>query len=202
MVSDDLLEVVNHEVWFEPYNGRIVLKWGHYPRVDGKFDPLCITRAFALADGKVTPVFVGLDKSTKDGLFVEFEEANALAIEYDRGLYSLTSDGKWIFGRNVPAKYSVEEVRHVLGFAKIHLDSDVKPLGLELEIALNGGVEVLFRGELIDAKVKLRNSKDSFELEAGDKVEFADGVNVLSARFVDDLGFVRRSLVTTLTVLV
>ncbi len=200
MVSDDLLEVVNHEVWFEPRNG-LVLKWGHYPNVDGKLDPLCITRAFSLANGKVMPVFVGLDRSIKDGLFVEFE-GEAVAVEYDRGIYSLTSDGKWIFGRRVPSNRSIEEVRHILGFAKVYLDGDIKPLGLELEIMLNEGVEVLFRGELVDTKVKLRNAKGTFEFEAGEKVQFVEGVNVLSARFVDDLGFVKRSLVTTLTVLV
>ncbi len=205
MISDDILEVVNHEVWFEFRNG-LVLKWGHYPDVDGRLDPLCITRAFSLANGKVMPVFVGLDRSIKDGLFVEFE-GEAVAVEYDRGIYSLTSDGRWIFGRKVPLNRSIEEMRHILGFAKVHLDNEVKALGLELEMDLDGGieggrVEVLFRGESVDTNVKLRNAGGAFEVKTGEKVEFAKGVNVLSARFVDDLGFIKRGLVTTLTILI
>ena len=201
MIDD--IELVNHEVWFE-YDGVLVLKWGHFPNVDGKIDPLCITRAFALANGKVKPAFVGLGKSL-NGLFVEYEgEVDAVAIEYDRGIYSLTDDGRWFFGRRVPSNCRVEEVRHILGFAKVHF-GEVKPLGLELEIVLDGsegeGVKVLFRGKPVDAKVKLRNTEGTFELDA-EEIRFAEGVNVLSARFVDDLGFVKRSLVTTLTVLV
>ena len=53
----------------------------------------------------------------------------------------------------------------------------------------------------MEGKIKLRNSMGSFEINSGDVVELAKGVNVLSARFVDEFGSVKRSMVTTLTVL-
>ncbi len=190
------LEVVNHEVWFEVHDGRVLLKWGHFPETDGKLDPVCITRAFAVSGGVVKPVIVGIDRdsSARGGLFLEFEEAEALAVEYDRGIYSLTNDGKWIFGRT--NRYQVREVRHILGSAK--MGDGV--LGLELEIVERDGYEVLFRGKPVDVRIRLRNSEGSFEFEPGEEVGLANGINVLSARYVDDTGFVRRSLVTTLTV--
>ncbi len=205
---ENLIKIVNHEAWIELGDGRAYLKWGHFPEIDGKLDPLSITRAFAVANGFTKPVVVGMDKdsSAKGGIFLEFEEADALAVEYDKGIYTLTSDGKWIFGRSVPPKYSVEEVRHILGFAKAYLSDDVRPLGLEFELMPDNiddevVVEILFRGKPVEGKIKLRNSEGSFEFNAGDVVKLAKGVNVLSARFVDEVGYVKRSMVTTLTVL-
>ncbi len=195
MVNNKLLEIVNHEVWLEPSDGRVLLKWGHYPETDGKLDPVCITRAFT---DVFRPAVVGIDKdsSAKGGLFIEFEDAKALAVEYDRGIYSLTSDKKWIFGRTVPPNYCVEEARHILGSAKVHLDGRVRQLSLELEIV----DKVLFRGKPVYADIKLRNSEGTFKLENLKDAEFAEGINVLSARYVDEAGYVKRSIVTTLTV--
>ncbi len=207
---DDIIKIVNHEAWIEIGNGRAYLKWGHYPEVDGKLDPLSITRAFAVAEGTAKPVIVGMDKdsSAKGGLFLEFDEADAVAVEYDRGVYTLTEDGKWIFGRSVPPKYSVKEVRRILGFAKVYLDDNIVPLGLELELMPDRigdemTVQILFRGKPVAGKVRLRNSDGSFEFDAdeGAKLKLAEGVNVISARYVDELGFVKRSMVTTLTIL-
>jgi len=207
----DLIKIVNHEAWIEIGSGRAYLKWGHYPNVDGKLDPLSITRVFAVAGGITKPVVVGMDKdsSANGGLFLEFDEADALAVEYDKGIYTLTEDGKWIFGRGIPPKYAVKEVRHILGFAKVYLSDNIVPLGLELELMPDGtddeiSVQILFRGKPVAGKVKLRNSEGSFELEgdeSGVKLKLAKGVNVLSARYVDELGSVKRSMVTTLTIL-
>jgi len=210
---EDLVNIVNHEAWIEPGEGRAYLKWGHYPEVDGKLDPLSIVRAFSVSGGTVRPIIVGIDKesSAKGGLFLEFDEAEALAVEYDRGVYTLTEDNKWIFGRSVPVKYKVRERRHILGFAKIYLGDKVEPLGLELElvpdkIADEVRVQIMFRGRPIAGKIKLRNSNGVIEFDADENgaiLKLAKGVNVISARYIDELavGVDVRSLVTTLTIL-
>ncbi len=205
-----LLHLVNHEAWIE-VNSRAYLKWGHYPEIDGKLDPLSIVRAFAIANGTVKPVAIGLDKesSAKGGLFLEFDEAEALAVEYDRGIYTLTEDNKWIFGRHVPSKYKVREKRHILGFAKIYLDKNIEPLGLELELMPDKiddevRVQILFRGEPIAGKIKLRNASGIIETDANEEgaiLKLNNGVNVISTRYVDEGIDVHRSLVTTLTIL-
>ncbi len=206
---DDLLDIVNHEAWIE-VDGRAYLKWGHYPEVDGKLDPMCIVRAFAVFNGKISPVVIGTDKeaSSRGALFLEFEEAEALAVEYDRGIYTLTEDGKWIFGRHVPSKYEVKERRRILGFAKTYLGDKIEPLGLELElmpdkIGDDVRVRILFRGKPIAGKVKLRNSNGVFEFDADENgaiLKLTKGLNVISARYVDEGVDVIRSLVTTLTI--
>ncbi len=204
-----LLSIVNHEAWIE-VDGRAYLKWGHYPEVDGKLDPMCIVRAFAVSGGAVLPVAVGTDKesSSRGALFLEFEEAEALAVEYDRGIYTLTEDGKWIFGRHVPQKYRVKEKRQILGSAKTYLGDRIEPLGLELELMPDKigdevRIQILFGGKPIAGKIKLRNSKGVFEFDAGEEgavLKLAEGINVISARYVDEGVDFMRSLVTTLTI--
>ena len=142
---------------------------------------------------------------------MEFEKADALAIEYDAGIYTLTEDNKWIFGKVSDPKYKVKETRWILGFASVHLRNP-KPLGLELEIVPSDvkgkvvEVELLFRGNPISGTLKVSNSEDSFEVEIKGKaeIEVARGVNVISARYIDELAFGadKRHLVTTLTILV
>jgi uncharacterized GH25 family protein len=213
---EEILKIVNHEVWIEVDESRAYLKWGHYPEVDGKLDPQSVVRAFAVAGNEVLPVVVGSDKtaSEKGGLFLEFDRADVLAVEYDRGVYSLTEDKKWIFGK-APAKYKVKETRRILGFAKIYLHGDPKPIGLELELlpdkinAEEGDtvrVQILFRGKPIAGKIKVRNSRGVFEVDAsedGADVELAKGVNVLTARHVvEGIGVDKISEVSTLTILV
>ncbi len=206
-------ELINHEVWIEPDGERVLLKWGHYPEVDGKIDPLSITRAFAFVNGVCKPVTIGIDRnsSAKGGLFLEFEEAEALAVEYDRGFYTLTDDGKWIFGRYVPPNYGVKERRQILGFAKTYLNDEIVPLGLELEIMPEDVddevvVRLLFRGKPVGGVIKLRNSSGVTEFKAekdGVTLNLTEGLNVISGKFVDcnAVGVDFRSLVTTLTIL-
>jgi hypothetical protein len=142
---------------------------------------------------------------------LEFDEAEALAVEYDRGIYTLTEDNKWIFGRSVPAKYKVKERRHILGFAKVYLSDEIEPLGLELELMPDKiddkvRVQILFRGKPIAGKIKLRNANGITEFDADENgaiLKLAEGVNLISARYVDEMsvGVDVRSLVTTLTIL-
>ncbi len=206
---DGLLGIVNHEAWIE-VDGRAYLKWGHYPEVDGKLDPMCIVRAFAVFEKRISPVVVGTDRdaSLKGALFLEFEEAEALAVEYDRGIYTLTEDNKWIFGRHVPPRYKVKERRQILGFAKTYLGDKIEPLGLELELMPDKiddeiRVQILFRGRPIAGKVKLRNTNGVFEFDADENgaiLKLSKGLNVISARYVDEGVDFLRNLVTTLTV--
>jgi len=142
---------------------------------------------------------------------LEFDEAEALAVEYDRGIYTLTEDNKWIFGRFTPAKYKVKERRHILGFAKVYLSDEIEPLGLELELMPDKiddkvRVQILFRGKPIAGKIKLRNANGITEFDADENgaiLKLAEGVNLISARYVDEMsvGVDVRSLVTTLTIL-
>jgi hypothetical protein len=214
---EDLLRIINHEAWIELDNGRAYLKWGHYPEVDGKLDPQSIIRAFAIVGRRVLPVVIGMDKesSAKGALFLEFEKADVLAVEYSRGVYTLTEDKKWIFGRNVPAKYDVKETRLILGFAKMHLSDEAELIGLELELLSDKvktrkdekiNVQLFFRGEPVKGKIKVRNAKGVSEIdieEDGCDIVLARGINVISARYIDEtaVGVDKRSLVTTLTIL-
>lgn len=210
--AEDVIKLINHEAWIE-VDGRAYVMWGHYPKVDGKLDPSMIRRAFAVHECRFYPVFIGKDReaSERGGIFLEFEKADAIAIEYDIGIYTLTEDNKWIFGKVSDSKYKVKETRWILGFASVHL-KDPKPLGLEFEIVprdVKGRVvevELLFRREPISGKVKVSNSEGSFEVEVDGRaeIEVEKGVNVISARHIDELvfGVDKRHLVTTLTVLI
>jgi len=194
---EEVINIVNHEAWIEVEDGKGYLKWGHYPEVDGKLDPQSIVRAFAVAGDRILPVFIGIEK---ESLLLEFEEAEVLVVEWDRGIYALTEDNKWFY-RRAPGK--VKERRWILGFAKVYLSDNIKPVGTELEIIPNGNkIEVLFRGKPINCKIKVRNSKGTFEFNSGEEIELAEGINVISARYIDELtvGADKRNLVATLTI--
>jgi uncharacterized GH25 family protein len=211
--SDEILKLVNHEAWIEVEN-RGYLMWGHHPKTDGKLDPCKIKRAFATYNGCFLPVVIGRDKSAseRNALFIEFEKADAIAVEYDSGIYTLTEDGKWLFGKVNDPKYRVVETRWFLGFASVHL-SNPKPLGLEFEIVPRDvdieegkvlSVDVLYRGKPVPCVLKVSNSNGTSQIETDGKaeIEVSSGVNVLTARYIDDLvlGVDKRHLVTTLTI--
>ena len=212
-IAEDVIKLVNHEAWIEVDDDRAYVMWGHYPKIDGKLDPSRIRRAFAVYECRFLPVVIGRDKeaSRRGGLFLEFEKADALAIEYDAGIYTLTEDNKWIFGKVSDPRYKVKETRWILGFASVHLRNP-KPLGLELEIVPSDvkekvvEVELLFRGKPISGNLKVSNFEGSFEVEINGKaeIEVARGVNVISARYIDELAFGvdKRHLVTTLTIII
>ncbi|ENN96363.1 hypothetical protein J422_02754 [Methanocaldococcus villosus KIN24-T80] len=205
---EKLIRLINHEVWIE-IEDRGYLKWGHYPKTDGKLDPLAITRAFYVKDGKYYPLVVGKDKisSSKEALFLEFDEADALGIEYNKGIYSLTEDNKWIFGKNIPDKYKIKETREIIGYSKVYLNKKIEPLGFELEIIPDKidkkiKVDVIFRGKQVPAEITLRNKNGEFKFNSNNEIKLAEGINVLSARYVDTLSnnVDKRHLVSTITI--
>ena len=126
MKSNPLPSYVNHEVWIEPPDFplkpgvvRVYVKWGHYPKTDGRLDPLTIRRAFAQGNGAVKPLIIGMDPdaTSRNALFAEFKADKqgpySVAIEYDRGVYTTTVDKRWCFAEkttlaelNYPVKES------------------------------------------------------------------------------------------------
>jgi len=109
IVPEEIIRLVNHEVWIECEIDRAYLKWGHLPETDGKLDPKSIKRAFVVdPDGNEKAIVVGSDKeaSSKGALFLEFNAEKdglyLIAVEYDRGIYSVTEGNKWIFGEKKP----------------------------------------------------------------------------------------------------
>lgn len=97
------VQLVNHEAWFEhpgrlgPGKVRLYLKWGHYPRTDGKIDFSIIKKI--TVDSKEAVVGIDKDSSSKGALFVEAFVAEGLhkaVLEYDKGVFTKTVDGKWL----------------------------------------------------------------------------------------------------------
>jgi uncharacterized GH25 family protein len=97
------VRLVNHEAWFEhpgelePGRVRLYLKWGHYPKTDGKIDFSIIKRV--AVDGKEAVVGTDKDSSSRGALFVEAEVGEGLhkaELEYDKGTFTKTVDGKWL----------------------------------------------------------------------------------------------------------
>ena len=233
MVSEDTIKLVNHEAWIE-WQNRFYLKWGHLPETDGKIDPKSIKRAFVVdADGNEKALVVGSDRdaSSKGGLFLEFnaekEGVYTIAVEYDRGIYSITEDSKWIFGEKSYVEslgYAVKESRWICGFAKAyHVVGDLKAnkviAGLEFEIASDvkkfsndkTEIQLLFRGNPVKGTVNVRaNGKHAVvgtNNEGLAEIELAKGVNVISSRYVDEMTRIagvcdKRSITTTLTIVV
>ncbi len=219
MLSEEIIRIANHEAWIERKSG-FYLKWGHYPSTDGKLDPRCV-RAFAICSDGRKPVAVGFDgeSSRIGGLFLEFaSQPLAVVAEYDRGVYSVTKDGKWVFGDRFSASamgYEVLESRWICGIAKIHI-ATASPLGLEFEIvpdSTNYGpgdimrVQLLFRGSPVSGELSVRNSSDTFTVKANGfaEIELEEGVNVVAARYVEEIrspSVDRRSITTTLSVVV
>jgi len=226
------INLVNHEAWIEYKGSRAYFKWGHLPNVDGKFDPKAIKRAFIIdADGNEGAVAVGLDEeaSSEGGLFIEFnaekERIYIIAVEYDRGIYTVTEDRKWIFGEKGQVSslgYAVDESRWICGFAKAYaVVGDAKGFeiaGFEFEIVseikkFKAGeklkIQLLFRGRPVEGEVNIRNNSKLTVVKTDGKgfaeVELGKGVNVISARYVDELTRVtgicdKRNITTTLTI--
>lgn len=228
MITEEIVKIVNHEPWIECESSRAYLKWGHYPKTDGKLDPLCIKKAFVIDPSGEKPVVVGRDKesSSKSGLFLEFEAEKPymVGVEIDRGIYSITEDGKWIFGgRKLAAKYSVKETRWFLGFAKAYAVNNETEIegqftaGFEFEIVpevvkqFKPGdkmkVGLIYRGKVVDGVVKVATVGGVKEIAVNgfEEITLEEGINVLFARYIDETStgiYDKRNLTTTLTVFV
>jgi hypothetical protein len=224
-MREEILKLVNHEPWIECEENRAYLKWGHYPKTEGKLDPLCIKRAFVIDLSGEKPVVVGSDKesSSKGGLFLEFEadELYMVAVELDKGIYSVTDDNKWIFGdRRIAANYNVRETRWLKGFAKAYVGkSETKPFtaGFEFEIVPEVvksfkaedklKVQLIFREKAVNGVLNV-GTKDGVEEITADgfaEVTLKEGVNLMFARYVDEMPtgtYDKRNLTSTLTLFV
>ena len=209
--------------------GRAYLKWGHMPQTDGKLDPKVVKKAFFVSpEGVEKPLAVGTDKdaSSHDAIFLEFDAKDdglyALAVEYDRGIYSAAEGKKWIFGDKEYVSslgYKVEETRWLIGFAKAYVgEGEAKPLGLELEIVpevvkkFKTGdklkVQLLFNGKPLKGEIRVRTSEKTISHWTDEngfaEIELEKGVNVISARHVDETAtekYDKRNITTTLTII-
>ena len=221
-----VLKIVNHDAWIE-CNKRAYLKWGHYPETDGKLDPQNIKRAIVIDPKGERMAIVGTDKdaTSKGGLFLEFnaEEPYLVGAEYDRGIYSVTEDGKWVFGEKkfvANMGYKIEESRWLIGFAKAYVArEETKPAlaRFEFEIVPDAikqfkagdkiRILLLFRGKAVEGKVKVRSGEEIKEFSVKDSVEIelSKGVNVISSRYEDETPIPgvcdKRNLASTLTVI-
>ncbi|RLI78641.1 hypothetical protein DRP05_06485 [Archaeoglobales archaeon] len=226
---------MNHKAWIEYQQGRAYLKWGHLPET-GKIDPKSIKRAFVVdANGNEKVLVVGSDRdaSSKEGLFLEFDAGKGgvytIAIEYDRGIYSITEDNKWIFGEKshvASLGYTVKESRWICGFAKAccvvgdFKGKDKVTAGLEFEIIGDVkkfesgdriGVQLFFRNNPVKGEINVRANGKHAVVETDNngfaEIELTEGVNVISARYVDEMAKIagvcdKRNIMTTLTIVV
>ena len=240
MLHEEIIRLVNHEAWIECEIDRVYLKWGHLPETDGKLDFKSIKRAFVIdPDGNERAVAIGSDKeaSSRGALFLEFNAEKdglyLIAIEYDRGIYSVTEGNKWIFGEKdyvASLGYAVKESRWICGFAKAYTivgdSEDTKEnanptVGLEFEIVPDAlrrfesgeklGVRLFFRDSPVKGEINVRADGKHIVTETDSngfaEVKLAKGVNVISARYVDEMTKIagvcdRRNLTTTLTIMV
>ncbi len=151
-----MFRLVNHNAWIEhpgyfaePGRARLYIKWGHYPEVDGKIDPATLTEIIVLGPEGQTTAVVGIDKdsSSKGAIFLEFNACSiglyTVLLRYNRGIYTITSTGSWIYAEPDRVKalgYEVKDTYRIEGSAKtlvpvgIRDNINVKPLGVGLEI--------------------------------------------------------------------
>jgi uncharacterized GH25 family protein len=172
-----------------------------------------------------------IEKSSKGSLFLKFNAEKdglyVIAVEYGRGIYSVIEGNKWMFGEKdyiAGFGYAIKESRWICGFAKTyaivgnHYDGKLAA-GLELEIVpeairdFRSGeklkVQLFFRGNPVKGEINVRvNGKHSViktDNNGFSEIELAKGVNVISARYVDDMAKIagicdRRNITTTLTI--
>ncbi|WP_048191378.1 hypothetical protein [Pyrolobus fumarii] len=112
---------VNHEAWLEPLGSRLVARWGHYPRIDGRLDPHVVTNIMVVGEEGVryTPVVL---VHMEDGLRLEWRggRASYAMIAYRRGPFSKTASGEWVYGDRVAVESvlgSVEKSMIIEGYA-------------------------------------------------------------------------------------
>ena len=223
---EELINLVNHELWIEYEDNRAYLKWGHYPKTDGRLDPLSIKRAFVLeSNGVVSPAVIGFDEETyvkKQALFLEFRASKPflIGVEYDRGLYTVTKDGKWVFGGKTIASmlYRVEETRWIVGYSKTYVVEEPwenPPIaGFELEIVptvakvFRAGekalLRVLYRGKPVKTVLTHTSQSRAEQImcEGVCEATIEKGVNVFTARYVDETPtgvYDKRHIISTLT---
>lgn len=96
---------INHEAWIEDAGDRLLIRWGHYPRVDGRLDPHLVVLTLARVEDRWV---AGLPLvHEEDALSVRKPgRLEALLVYYRRGPFSKTRSGLWVYGDG----YSVEKL--------------------------------------------------------------------------------------------
>ena len=150
---------INHEAWIEDAGDKLLVRWGHYPRTDGRLDPHLVVLTLARVDGRW---MAGLPLvHEEDALSIRKQgRLEALMVYYRRGPFSKTKSGLWVYGDG----YSVEEllepierslVIHGYAVYATSLDLlDVLPLPLRPEIVLKDDTPMVngafFMGERVE----------------------------------------------------
>ena len=202
------LSIANHYAWFERLDDLLIVKWGHYPQVDGKIDPRIVTMSVAVDSRarRLTPLLAFSKRAGAVGgvevLLGELVEGDyTVGLAYDRGVYAVTDDGRWVYGDRVTVEAMgprVREVRRLLGFAKTHFSvgrappRDLKALGFELEIALEdydplekrAKVVALFRGRPVDVDIEFYSAGGRDVVKSGSRIQLSKGLNLFIAKFV------------------
>ncbi len=164
-----MIELVNHEAWFESGEGRLYVKWGHYPRTDGKIDFCIIKRAEV--DGKKALIGIDKDSSSKGAIFMEPFPSSYALLEYNKGTFTKTRDGKWLpMGAEEARSVGLEAERSytIVGRAVIYF-SEPKAFGDGLELVPSKGTARLCE------EVEVEVLKDGSPVEAEISVAYPDG---------------------------
>ncbi len=202
-----MFELVNHHLWFELGEGRVYVKWGHFPSTDGKLDPSTIVFTYP------EDAIIGIDKdsSAKKALFMEFKNSKAIAIDYDRGEYALTESNKWVkVGKPETFGERVKERFRIVGRGKLYLDLvELNLNGLDLRLLNKPSlcndvkVSVVFDNKaLVNQEVKV-HYPDRIEILKTDEKGVVN-VKATSKIFVISTSLTKNGIrnTTTLTVII
>jgi len=135
---------INHEAWIEPQGDKLLVRWGHYPEVDGRIDPHVIREVMVIGDDVYNPiVFV----HKKDALRLAWPggEAKFAFLHYTRGPFTKTRN-EWIYGDKCSTERVFGEANESLiieGFAVYSrslesLIDEVLPKSLQPELIVKG----------------------------------------------------------------
>ena len=221
-----LIELINHHAWIEHGDvrsglSRLYVKWGHYPETDGKMEPSIVKDLIVKVNGIEVPAVIGIDKdsSARSSLFLEFpakEGVYEIFLKYERGVFTVTANGSWVYGDYNRAKsvgYDLAYSVTVEGVAKTYLSSEglakgaFKPLGKGLELTPlslecpKARILVTLNGKPLKTEIMHVHDGGKESVE-GDKVdvELGPGFNVLLAKAdLKEGDLQRRRIASTLT---
>ncbi len=198
---------VNHEAWIEIEDGKVVVYWGHFPRVDGVLETHVIRDCSVCSSESCRHILLKrgscsrgecLYTAVKDG----FED---VIVVYERSI--VKSNGVWFSGFDGLDAYAAfggfEEARRVFGVARLCLGA-CKPVGHVLDLAVvEGFLRVYSLGSRVEAELKILDASGNVMFEGkGGEVRLPDNAYlVVAKRRVDVLGsrFNGYLLVATLT---
>ncbi len=87
---------VNHEAWIEPSERGLLVRWGHYPRVDGRLDPHVVRSVVVIGEERYIPVLFVHEKEALR-LVWRGGAAHAAVLWYTRGPFTKIR-GEWVYG--------------------------------------------------------------------------------------------------------